>query len=292
MRFQKNLRNKRDYPSGYRAFNAGTINSDEPVFKIGDSTNFCSEINDGYGLPDTFAVRAEIHPGARDPGLVEAIFEYGGRQLAPVRVYDGQTALERYGGHAAVRLLFKEVITEDESLAEIASKNLVPGQVIFEKEFITQVNRTILLKQEIKNKKAVFDPPGDISGHDVVQPLWGYGGYCRPGCGLADIEQIFFIPIIDGMKTGLHLTKISAWIARGARPVPRTYQAGAFFMDDVAEEQGLSLVGSIEKGNSRLTFQIGTDESGEFCVEQYRSFAIRQHDPATNFVEINFRRGE
>ena len=275
MRLNHHRATMRPFPTGYTAMSTERINHDPPLFQIGNAQPFVSEASVWANLPETLVIKAKLCPIKRpDDGLVQAIVERQGQSLPPYTLYtQSKKELEMNGQLASIKLLFEAVLGEPLG-AEILLKDSL---TLFEKLFVTQAKGVQLLKQQMVDKKLIVTPPGK----EGAQPLWGYGGYYRPGCDLKQIEQIFFTPFVEGQRTGVFLTRASSVLGSS--------NSNITFMDNASLS---NLAGDIEAGKVTLDVSLGIDEGGFQHCRRYISVAFKQNDPSIPSIEITFKKGE
>lgn len=262
----------RPFPMGYSAMGTERINHDPPLFQIGYLEPFVHPVSFQANLPKTLTIKARLNPIKGNDKRTEVVMFRQGRGFEPCMLYQGKSDMVENGFYEGVQLLF-------ESIIEGALDADIFAPVLFEKRFVTQGNTTHTVRQELIGKKVITTPPGTEHG----QPIWGFGGYYRESCGLDQIEQILFTPIIEGVKTGVFLTRASAWLKEGSR------NPHAVMMEELSFS---NLGGDIEAGKVVLSVGIGVDENGDRHFQKYTSLAFKQNDPSNRYVEITFKKGE
>ncbi|MBY0281708.1 MAG: hypothetical protein K2W94_06070 [Alphaproteobacteria bacterium] len=247
------------------------INYDPSNFQIGHLEAFSNFVPPQANLPKTLTVKARILPIKESDKRTEIVMFRQDRRFEPCMVYNGKSDVAENGHYEGVQLVFESIIN---GTLEMEIQNTV----LYEKRFITQENITHTIHQDLVDKKVIVTPPGTENG----QPIWGYGGYYKDSCSLNQIEQILFTPIIDGMKTGVFLTRASAWTKGAPNP-------SAVMMEEVSFT---NLGGDIETGQVVLNVSLGVDENGDGHFQKYTSLAYKQNDTSTQYVEIIFKKGE
>lgn len=274
MSFLYDNKEMRPFPIGYSATSTERINPDFPLLQIGNHEAVVSVTPIQSRFPENLTIKAKINPVKGNNKTAEVMMFRQGRPFDPCMIYQSKNDMGENGFYESVQILFESVL--ERSVADMDIMNTV----LFEKQFVTQGDLTHVIHQDLIDKKVIVTPPGRENG----QPIWGYGGYYRDFCSPDQIEQILFMPVIEGVKTRVFLTRASVWTKEGSRSNPR-----AILMDEISFS---NLAGDIETGKTVLNVSIGVDESGNRHFQQYTSFAFKQQDVSTNYLEINFQKGE
>ena len=274
MNFHHTSKGIRPFPIGYSAMSTERVNHDPPLFQIGSVKPFSNPIPAQAALPKILTIKAKLHPLKGDDKRTEIVMFRQGRSFTPYMLYQSKSDMGENGLYEGMQLLFESLIEEN------LGADIPVNSVLFEKRFVTQGNITHTIRQDLIDKKVITTPPGTEHG----KPVWGLGGYYKDSCSLDQIEQILFMPIIDGIKTEVFLIRASVWAKEGALSNPH-----AVLMEELSFS---NLGGDIEAGKAVLNVSIGVDENGNGHFQKYTSLAFKQNDPSSRCVEITFKKGE
>jgi hypothetical protein len=115
-------------------------------------------------------------------------------------------------------------------------------------------------------------------------PLLSYGGYCKPGSALTEIEQVYARITYQGQKTHLELKSQSYLSEKGIAP-PNGGTIGRNLykaMEDFKNDEILSLAGNLQSGCVKLKV-INNDES-----QLYSSIAFHQKELKSQAFDLVF----
>lgn len=265
----------RPFPRGYMAMSTERVNHDPPNFQIGTMAPISGVMPLTTQLPPKLTVKAKMQPIKGTDKTTEIIMYRQQQGFTPYRLYESPKEVGINGCYESIQLHFEAVI--DKTLSDDVVVNNT--SVLFEKPFVTQGNGTHTIRQDLVGSKVITTPPGTELG----QPVWGYGGYFKESCSVDQIEQILFVPFINGVKTDVSLIRASVWTKEGVTAHPR-----AVLMEDM---NFTSLAGDIEAGKVVLQLTTGIDENGLHLSQEYTSIAFQQNDPTTPYLEITFKKG-
>ena len=265
---------RRPFPIGYSAMSTERINHDPPLFQIGSMKPFTNPVLPQASLPKILTVKAKIHPLKGADKTTEVVMFRQDRRFTPCILYQSKSDMGENGFYEGVQLLFEAIIEGD------LGTDIPVNSVLFEKRFVTQGNITHTIRQDLIDKKVITTPPGREHG----KPIWGFGGYYKDSCSLDKIEQILFMPLIDGINTDVSLIRASVWTKEGTLSNPH-----AVMMEELSFS---NLGGDIETGKVVLNVSVGIDENGDGHFQKYTSLAFKQNDPSSRYVEITFKKGE
>eukprot|EP01037_Dinobryon_pediforme_P016831 gene16831-17012_t len=212
------------------AMSTERVNHDPPLFQIGSVKPFSNPIPAQAALPKILTIKAKLHPLKGDDKRTEIVMFRQGRSFTPYMLYQSKSDMGENGLYEGMQLLFESLIEGN------LGADIPVNSVLFEKRFVTQGNITHTIRQDLIDKKVITTPPGTEHG----KPVWGLGGYYKDSCSLDQIEQILFMPIIDGIKTEVFLIRASVWAKEGALSNPH-----AVLMEELSFS---NLGGDIETG--------------------------------------------
>lgn len=270
------LKPRRPFPTGYTAMSTERINHDLPTFQIGTVASASNPSPFAMQLPEKLTVKAKLNPIKGDAKTTEIIMYRQHQGFTPCKLYESNKEIGINGCYESLQILFEAVL--DKTLSDDVT--VTNTSILFEKRFVTQGNITHAIHQNLVDKKVITTPPGMENG----QPVWGYGGYYKESCTLDQIEQILFVPFINGTKTDVSLARASVWTKEGTTSHPR-----AVLMENV---NFTSLAGDIETGQVVLQLTTGIDENGAHLGQEYTSIAFQQNDPNIPYIEITFKKGK
>lgn len=109
-------------------------------------------------------------------------------------------------------------------------------------------------------------------------PLLCYGGYCKPGSVLGEIEQAYARITYKGQQTSLELRTQSYLTAKGiAPPLGGTIGRNLYCaVEDISKDETLSLGGSLQSGCVKLKV-INHGESKIYSSISYRQKDLKSH---------------
>ncbi len=302
MEFEKaiRLRQLKPYPLGHRE---GETNKrwDQPLLDTAKRQGLRDvEMFEAIMWPTEITLQAEWRTVSCQQDQTTAQSIEGSTQHTGCRFYDAQAAeqpaLAQYSANAAVTIVYtggatykmegKAKLVHGNQFEDFALQLAGGGQEIYTKQFLCQRHGALTLERKPTGYGDwLVVPPKrpDLAANNLVG-LLGYGGYAKLGTPLEDIEQVYARLGHAAERTTVDLKKQSELARAGiAPPAGGTIGTGVFrYMDSIAEEQTLSLAGSLVAGHARITLTADQES------QAYRSVSYRQVDAADNSFSITF----
>lgn len=166
---------------------------------------------------------------------------------------------------------------------EAGQLDIGPEGLVYTKAFKVQDAQSLVLRRTRINPTAwLVTPPlrPDKAAVNLV-PLISYGGYCKPSCRLADIEQVYARITYKDKRTSLELKGQSYLAQKGIAPPlggtmgRNTYQ----YMEPITPEDTLSLAGLLQTGAVKI--RVMTQDE----TRVYASIGFQQEDQKTQLFD-------
>jgi len=180
-------------------------------------------------------------------------------------------------GHARIVQGFK---------CEAGDFDINPDGLMYKKIFRVQDAGALIVRRYRLNATTwLVTPPlrPDKAALNLV-PLLSYGGYCKSGSKLEDIEQVYARITYQGQQTSLELKSQSYLTEKGIAP-PNGGSIGRNFyrtVEDIKSDETLSLAGNLQSGCVKLK----VINQGESKI--YSSIAYRQKDLKSQSFDLVF----
>lgn len=262
------------YPGGYQAPSTAFINGGEARLHIKDEggTYLCGEEE----MPPWIQLRFLLNPILLMTAPVN-LTSQAGETMMHGQLYQESEVRYLHARHQAIELRYtgfgRVQLSDPLHLLKLPGLSCQKDQAVCHFEFQSQQGNDIHINRTIVDDKVITTPPGMESGY----PLWCYGGYYRPGCSLAEIEQIFFSLEEEGGQLCANLLSSTYFKQRGIIPPQATFYQGVnFAFVDFLPARALSLKDHLLKGGLVVSLDAGCDETGEKVCGVYESFDVSE----------------
>jgi len=311
MKFQRQMATLRGWPQGYSAPSTAFCVSDHGTWELGGGDDEVIEkTNDA---PDVLKIQVEMVPKYFDVCEKTLVsyrtnnYNYHPRDLYGEPAAGSNKQLEEYGRMESICLRFKNFLDQGalpggndcellsaDNLLSTGGNNLAGEQVngsgdivLYQKDFVTQKGGVIEVQEDFVDGKFLFNP-----APAGKQPFWGFGGFYKAGCSLADVQQVLITPFRGGAGNPLQLASDGIYICGVFFSKMQSLQqreGEVMLMGDFTGGQKHSLAFDIEKGAVEIAFVRGVDEMGERVLHKYKSFTFKTNDSASDLLEVSFR---